>query len=357
MRILNLIPHISGGGAERQLAYVSAELARRGHEVSVIHLDFSHRAKRSSMAGVDLIPVAVESPFEAKILVAVTGEMRRLKPDVVVSWSLPMDIVGAVACRLTSTPLIVREPTSEEYYLDVKWKAALRLMVVRVALRAVIANSQSGAAYWRESVPGVSVHVIPNAIDHGAAGASRREPPPVPPHVVSAGRLLDMKNVDVLIQAVASMRDVPFSVDVLGDGPARASLEDLARRLGVRDRITFHGTVNDVCTRLRRASAVVSLSSFEGRPNAVLEAMATGAPLVVSDIAAHREIVDGRSAILVPLRDAGAVERALREIFRDPAGADSRASVARAATANWTVATVTDQFERLLETVVAKGSA
>lgn len=345
MRILNLIPHVAGGGAERQLGYVSGELARRGHDVAVMYLHFQ-RTSRTTIEGVELIPIHVSSPFDPRIVYGVLREVQRRRPDVLLSWSLPMDIVGSVVSRLTETPLLLREPTSADYYRDVPWKAALRMRALKGVLRGVIANSENGASYWRQRATAVPVQVIPNAIDLDAVVAAGDAG--VRPRVLSVGRLLDMKNVDVLIRAVASARDLDLDVEILGEGVERNALEKLTARNGLADRVLFRGAVEDVWARLSGAAALVALSSFEGRPNTVLEAMASGVPLIVSDIPAHRELLDESSAIFVPVRDDAAVADALRETLRDREASRRRAAVARRMTEAWSIDAVTDAFERVL---------
>ncbi|HXH37210.1 MAG TPA: glycosyltransferase, partial [Thermoanaerobaculia bacterium] len=101
------------------------------------------------------------------------------------------------------------------------------------------------------------------------------------------------------------------------------------------------------------AAAFVSLSDFEGRPNAVMEAMAAGAPLIVSDIAAHREFLDETCALFVPPRDDAAVALALAAVLDDPASAAALAKEARRRIAACSVHAMTGSFEALYRALIA----
>jgi glycosyltransferase involved in cell wall biosynthesis len=117
--------------------------------------------------------------------------------------------------------------------------------------------------------------------------------------------------------------------------------------LGLADRVRLTGFVPDAWAWMKRASVLVSPSLFEGRPNTVLEAAACGCPLVLSDIAAHREILDHESAILVDAADATALAEAILGVLDDPEAAARRAKSARARVESWSPAGTARQYDRV----------
>lgn len=137
--------------------------------------------------------------------------------------------------------------------------------------------------------------------------------------VLSAGRLERYKNVATTVEAMAHL-ERGFVLRVTGDGPAREALERRARELGLEERVSFLGRVDqdELHRWFRTASVFVTMSDLESSGLSPLEALAAGANVVASDIEAHREIAGavGEGVTLVPSRRpedlAGAIQAAAR---------------------------------------------
>jgi glycosyltransferase involved in cell wall biosynthesis len=160
--------------------------------------------------------------------------------------------------------------------------------------------------------------VIPNGIDlEPFAG----EPQPREGRMVFIGRLRSPKRVDLALEALRQVREaVPAAtLDVVGDGPLRAGLEQLAGRLGVSDRVRFLGTRTDLPLLLRDAQCFVLASDSEGCPLSVLEAMAAGVPVVATSVGGVPElVVDGETGTLARPGDATELAVALRGVLSAP---------------------------------------
>jgi glycosyltransferase involved in cell wall biosynthesis len=138
--------------------------------------------------------------------------------------------------------------------------------------------------------------------------------------LVYIGRLSPEKNVEVLLEAVARLRQrgVELRLLLAGEGPEREALEAVvaSRRLG--DRVRFLGFQSDTFGLLRRAGAFVLPSRTEGVPMALLEAMAAGVPVVASAVGGIPGVTGG-DALLVAPGDAGALADALERVLTDAA--------------------------------------
>jgi len=343
MRILFLVPWLSGGGAERQLSYVAAELQRRGHDVCVGHIE------KGPGLWPDSIPThrfAVRGAWDPMLVVQIARLIRSWKPDLVQTNLTMMDVAGGIACRWMRVPLVMREAISGDDYAGFrKW---LRERIVRAAACAIVANSPGGIDYWAQHAPHIRRALIRNAVpvdaiertapiarsDDGALG-------------VYVAQLHPRKNADILLRAAAIvMSERPLRLIICGDGVERASLERLANDLGIATRVSFEGFVNDVWPFQRGADFTALLSSREGHPNAALEAFAAGTPIILSDIPPHRALGDDM-ALFVPLRDVEATARAIRATLDDRAAARARAARARALVALLSIGAVVDQLEAL----------
>ena len=139
--------------------------------------------------------------------------------------------------------------------------------------------------------------------------------------ILVVGRLNASKNVLTIIEAFSKVKNDSSTLVFVGEGPMRADLVKAAKRLGVSQRVSLTGLIRreDVYRHLSRASVVVSASSVEGLPVAILEAMACGCPVVLSDIPAHREVASSVEFIpLVNLMDAAGYARAISYFGRMP---------------------------------------
>lgn len=144
------------------------------------------------------------------------------------------------------------------------------------------------------------------------------------PLIVTVARLHPQKAIGDLLAALATVRrQVPdVHLAIVGDGPERAALEDVAQRGGVADAVTFVGFQPDGPSWLAAADAVAVSSIWEGSPLVVAEAMQLGAPLVATDVGDVAAIVhDGETGRLVPPSDPDALAAALVATLGDPATA------------------------------------
>jgi glycosyltransferase involved in cell wall biosynthesis len=349
MKLLYCIPDLEHGGAERQLSYLAAELSRMGHEVHVASRRGGPNLDRLKSAGVTWHPLGAASNQSRSLFFAllrklviffeVTRLMRRLRPDLVQTILAPMDMLGGAAALLTRTRWVLKECSSAPLYATDR-RFWFRYAFGRLS-DVVVSNSAGGYDYWRPARGGRPLHVIPNAVpldeiaesDPGRASCGLAFGPDEKV-VLYAGRIDSGKNVEGVIAALARIaEEVPFTAVVCGDGPRRPHLERMVRELGLARRVVFTGYVDNLWDLMKRADAFVSLSRFEGCPNVVLEAMACGCPVVVSDIPAHREILDERSALFAGTDDPCEAAAALKAtlLFGDAARKRARAALARVA--------------------------
>jgi colanic acid/amylovoran biosynthesis glycosyltransferase len=150
-----------------------------------------------------------------------------------------------------------------------------------------------------------------------------------PIRLVSAARLVEKKGLEYAIRAVAILREDKFDVqlEIFGDGPLRGSLESLINEFDLRDRVKLHGcaTQPEIIRAIQRShifvlpSVTASDGDEEGTPTAIIEAMASGLPVVSTQHSGIPEqIEDGVSGLLVPERDAPALANALKELLQEP---------------------------------------
>ncbi len=306
-RILHCIPSMAGGGSERQLTYLAKGLVARGWEVHVALLYEGPNYGRLLASGAQVQKVPARGNYDPGILLRLRKVVGRVGADLVQTWLPQMDIFGGCSAILTGTPWVLSERSIEAAYRD-RLKSRILRRWLGTRAHAIVANSREGEAYWTRSVKDhARGHVVRNGLPfeeiHHALPVSLSDlgVPVGCPVVLYAGRLSAEKNLALLLRAFSIAFAQVNAIGVLcGEGPERTGLEGIIRSLGMEGRVLFLGYRTDLWSLMKRANVFVSASLFEGQPNAVMEAMACGCPLVVSDIAGHREILDEDSAALVP---------------------------------------------------------
>lgn len=336
MRILHLIPTLVGGGAERQLTYLANALQIAGADV---HVGFVHEGPnlpRLHAAGIPVHRVSASNNHSPLIATRLWSLMRWIRPDVVQTWLLQMDVFGGMSALARRLPWVLAERSSAPMYVP-DWKNTLRRELARHSA-AVVANSKAGLDYWSGLGRGRRDRVIRNIVPSNeiasAAGTSAAGMASEPTILV-AGRYSEEKNLLVVLQALSMALERLPSARALffGSGPAEPAIRGFHASLhpAVRSRVHIGGYCDDLWGQMGRARVYVSLSRFEGNPNTVLEAIACRCPVIVSDIPAHTEILNDEMALLVSPNSPQQLASAIIQTFSDNAAAQRRVQQAFAA--------------------------
>lgn len=369
MRILHFIPSLVQGGAQRQISYLAPELARMGHEVHIACLNFGANLARLNESGVFMHRLPHGNNYDPFILVHLVRLIRHIKPDLIQTWLVQSNILGGVAARITRIPWVLREPSSGRSH-PTTLKSKLQVMIAQGA-SAIIANSLSGSLYWRFHFPNKKLYVIPNGLP---LAEIEKAPPawnfslgrqPMQRKILFVGRfdqqkyargIAHAKNLDNLVAALALVSEPGVVAVLCGDGPLLPAIEHLVRRLGITDRVLLPGFVSNAWSLMKQADVFVSVSLFEGQPNTVLEAMACGCPLVVSDIPEHREFLDEESALFVNPRDPQDIAKALVQTLTAPEEARRRGGVAQAKARQMTITRTAQRYEEVYLKILGQES-
>lgn len=261
-------------------------------------------------------------------MVAIWRLCRRERYDIIhIHWPFPLALFGWAAQRARPARLV-----TTFYGVELRWvKTAMpffRGFLGWAARRsdAVVAISSYTATELRELVD-IPIEVIPYT-------TSLPEPEPRPTGrdgtgpVLFVGRLVERKGVAQALEAIARLGPDGPRLEIVGEGPERPALAELAKRLGVADRVVFRGRISAPELQASYARAAVCVlpsvqdarGDTEGLGVVLLEAMNHGTPVVASRIGGIPDIVeDGVSGLLVPPADVDALAAAVRRVLSDPA--------------------------------------
>jgi glycosyltransferase involved in cell wall biosynthesis len=175
-------------------------------------------------------------------------------------------------------------------------------------------------------------------------------------HYLAVGRLAPQKNFALLLDAFARIAEADDTLRILGEGPERRALEAQAARLGIAGSVYMPGHVDPLDGWLAEADAFVLSSDYEGVPAVVIEALATGLPIVATDCCVSMADLLGHGTLghLVPTGDAAALAEAMATIPPDSA---TTIAARRTAAATFTIESATDKYLGLMRTLAATRTA
>jgi len=325
-RLLILITLAEAGGAQSSVAQLLPALAADFDVTLAAHGAGPLRAaaRESGIRLVELEHVrrAINPWRDALGLIELVRLCRRLRPDIVHAHSSKAGVLGRLAAVIAGVPIRVFTvhgwsfaayggPAGRLYLWVERRLARFTSSLVCVASAARELGTAAGTCLPERSV------VIHNAVD--VASFASVWPHGGPPRIVSVGRLAFPKDFSTLVEALAGLR-ADWRAAFIGEGPLRAEISGEVRRSGLEERIDLLGARGDVPDLLASADIFVLSSRSEGFPISILEAMATGLPVVAADVGGVAEaVLDGQTGLLVPPSDPKALAEALERLLRDEA--------------------------------------
>lgn len=360
-RIALFLPSLDGGGAERAMLDIATGLARAGQPVDLLLVKARGPYLDLLPEGVCLIDLNARRTLTA--LLSLLRYLRREHPRVLIATLPHANVIALLAKRLCAgrLPVIARRAntfTTEYTHAGFKDRMTLRLeKYLLPSANAVVALSHGMADDLKRSTPRVAplVQLIHNPVvwpDHAdKAGMPVNhtwfgEDLPV---ILSVGRLVTQKGHATLLRAFAALlQSRPARLVVLGEGPERRSLMDLARNMAIAHAVDFPGFQPNPFASMAKASVVVLSSSYEGFPNTLVQAMACGTPVVSTNCpSGPSEILeDGQWGRLVPVDDPPALAKAMLDTLDNPV--EPRRLVARAGT--YSAQASIDRYLKLIAT-------
>jgi glycosyltransferase involved in cell wall biosynthesis len=356
IRVLRVIARLNAGGPAHHVGVLSSRLDARGFETLLVHgslplgepalagFDRRYPSRRVSVAtlGPEVQPLRDVRALGSLIRIA-----RSFKPEIVHTHTAKAGMLGRVAAMtVRPRPLIVH--TFHGHVLE-GYFGALETATYRSIERSLASRSDCLIGVSHQTIaelvrldiaPARKFRKIPLGLDlddfvqsdPGAGRTVRRELRMEDGELllVSIGRLVPIKRIDVALMAFARARrlGVRARLAIVGDGPLRATLEQRARELGVDDRVVFLGTRSDIVDLTAAADVMILTSDNEGTPVSLIEGAAAAKPAIATEAGGVPEVVAPGTGILVPAGDWMRFGDAIAELATSP---DRRLSMGTAA--------------------------
>jgi glycosyltransferase involved in cell wall biosynthesis len=336
IRVLHLIDTLNIGGTENQFVQAALRMHRDDHQVTVGCL----RAEGPLFqvlrrAGIPVVEFRKEKTLLSfngiRQLLRLAAYLRRGRFEVIHAHDLWANLVGVPAGRLARIPVVI---SSRRYFADLEWYTPWRSRMVRLIYRfstRVVVNSRAICERLvdRDRVTPDKIRIVYNGVDVERFAYARPERAKLLPRVGKRSKLIAVlanmysrvKGHACLISAARIVcKSEPGAVFLLiGDGPERSRLETQVRDAGLSQNILFAGRRTDVPELLACCDLSVLASEAEGFPNALLESMSAGLPVVGTAVGGSKEIIEnGVNGLLVPPGDPEALAAAILVLIRDP---------------------------------------
>jgi glycosyltransferase involved in cell wall biosynthesis len=371
-KVLFLITDLPRDGAQRQLLELVKGLDKERFQLIVLTLNPGGPLEQEfrRIRGVRLLSLARKGKYDFLCFLKVFRILRRMKVDIVQPFLTPATLFGLLPALICRTPVkIVTERNGPQMRTNAGYRLYLKAedMLSRSADWAV-ANSLAGREFLiQRGIEPSRVKVIYNGInisrlnpDHqGVERVRQKIGVPQGGKVVGMmARMFPPKNHALFLQTAALIGRVAPQTRfaLLGDGPLRAHLEELSRKLGLDSEMVFLGEQQDVGTYLSAFDIAVLTSDTEGCSNSLLEAMALGIPVIATNVGGNREVVrDGESGLLVPSGNAEALAKAIITLLENPKLAKSMGEQARQrAITEFSLERMVNQYQSLYQETLAE---
>lgn len=341
-RVALVLPNLTLGGAERQAVELAVRLPAHGWRPIVLaaenHGPLARRLGEAGIAVYDLDARFWMRKYDPRFwmnLARVIARMRRIlleqRIDIVQSFLFWQSAFAVPAARLSGVKGVITGRRNLGVYKDGRRHYQSIENILNVYTDAVVCNSRAVArdVVKRERVRRKRLRVIYNGIDPGRfAGADAEDVYTRYPKLKSAplvlgtvGNMKRQKRHDLFLRVLAEVRrEIPGAAGLLAgrDLGEEAGLRRLARELGIADAVVFAGGVDDPAPYYAAMDAFLLTSDWEGLPNVVLEAMATGVPVVARPAGGTSEIIrHGRNGFLLDSQDPASYVALLKRLYED----------------------------------------
>lgn len=306
---------ISGGGAERFTVVLSKGLADKGYDVHLL----TAAQQKDEYAVADSVKRVIL--HEKNSFVSNAKDLLKYLKDNDVDICLAVGIYPNLVATLAKSPslktkIVISERNAPKHD-HLSWKSKLLRKLLYWRADAYVFQTPGAMACYSKSIQKRSV-VIPNPLKENLPARSNNPKK----EIVAVGRLMPQKNYELLLSAFAEVckRDADYTLHIYGQGIYETHLQDYAKRIGIDNRVFFEGFKDDVHSCIKDSDIYVLSSDFEGLPNALMEAMAMGFPVVSTDCppGGPRMLIEhGVNGLLVPVGDVVSLSDAMLELIND----------------------------------------
>lgn len=310
------VSSLDDGGAQRVISILASRMVQKGMDVEIVtYLDAPVLYPIHSEVKI----TCVQKETEKKSLISNLLWLRsyfKENAEIVLSFLAPFNMIALVATMGLRVPIVVADRNDPA---KVPGNKVIRIArdILYVFADQVVVQTEANKAYFK--VLSKKTTVIYNPVDlkeyTGLALKSEKDK-----IIVSAGRLMPQKNQKMLIDAFSAiMKKFPeYQLVIYGEGNYREELESYVKALKLEERIFMPGSVTDLYDKMKSAELFVLSSDYEGMPNALIEAMCMGLPVISTKVSGATDLINhGKNGLLTEVGDKKEMENAMEQMLSD----------------------------------------
>ena len=325
--VIHVLAPAREGGLERVVQMVAAGQRFGGVHVACVLTPAEAQdhpfVRRLTELGVPNTRVIVGARSYRREFRSLRALITQLNPRVVHTHGYRADVTGAAAARSLAIATVSTVHGFVGGTLRNRINEAIQCVALRRADGVIAVSSPLVEQLVARRIPNYKIQLVRNGfspMDPTATRADARRTLGLGSDtkiVGWIGRLSREKGADVMLNAF-SLCDRSLRLSIIGDGPEREHLRELAARLGIAERVTWHGAIANAGTLLSAFDAFVLSSRTEGTPIVLFEAMYAGVPIVATTVGGVSDVVSSDQALLIPPEDPNRLAGALGELATNP---------------------------------------
>lgn len=314
-RYIFFVGTLGNGGAERVISILSSQMAEQGMDVEVLtYYDRPVFYKVNPKVKITAVEKCTGKSSKIANLLWIRKYFKK-NAKIVISFLAPFNIMALVAKLGTGIPMIVADRNDPT---EVPTNMVVRKLrdYLYMAADGIVLQTEKNKAYFNRTVQKKSV-VIYNPVDMkeyaGIALCTKKQKT-----IVSAGRLMRQKNQKMLLDAFADVLKThpEYKLIIYGEGPYRDELEQKIRMLRISENVLLPGSTSELHERIKSAEIFVLSSDYEGMPNALIEAMCMGLPVISTKVSGATDLIcHGENGLLVDVNDSVGLKKAMLELI------------------------------------------
>ena len=310
------VSSLDDGGAQRVISILASRMVQKGMDVEIVtYLDAPVLYPIHSEVKI----TCVQKETEKKSLISNLLWLRsyfKENAEIVLSFLAPFNMIALVATMGLRVPIVVADRNDPA---KVPGNKVIRIArdILYVFADQVVVQTEANKAYFK--VLSKKTTVIYNHVDlkeyTGLGLKSEKDK-----IIVSAGRLMPQKNQKMLIDAFSAiMKKFPeYQLVIYGEGNYREELESYVKALKLEERVFMPGSVTDLYDKMKSAELFVLSSDYEGMPNALIEAMCMGLPVISTKVSGATDLINhGKNGLLTEVGDKKEMENAMEQMLSD----------------------------------------
>ncbi len=322
-KILLSIPALRGGGAERVMSIIANKLAKSGWDVQL--LTYANPAEKPFYKldeNISLVQLDCLDQHKIKRIMSLVKrflglrkQIKKFHPDVILSFLDTNNILTLLSSVGLKIPVIVSERTNPKISPISNFKKIIRDWAYKKADCLVVQNKGIQKIFFAEI--GVKADVIPNPIAiHPEVKWKGHQK-----EFITLGRLEEAKGYTYLIEAFSKIKDQhpDWVLKIFGNGKDKDKFKNQIRSLNMENRIFINPSISKPAEEISKSKIFVFSSLFEGMPNALMEAMAIGMPVISTDcdFGPSDLIKNNKNGLLVPIKNSEKLAEAMSRLAKD----------------------------------------